>query len=323
MSQYAGIVNPRKALRESVTTTQAVLSPAATEIYVTIPWPVFSTVERIVVAATSNFQNLVVESLTDAAAYRDAASADKPMFVTGRYTQSGSATNWYAFDATTFQTEDARRAGYLYLRLSVSSGSFTGGIEIQVTAEGYARLPVSINDMDRAPWRKDPHFRVMRLVSGATVAEDITAETGYNLQPMQIGQGPTCFASDTDELYIGSDKRFSSLEFVIASGAQPTTSSFTYEYWDGSTWSSLTPLDNTSDGHIGGFSYSGTVGLPDLSDWSPTHVDEDPVKVMMDAIVAGTHPPVGMSFNPPRYWVRIRPNALDGTLKFSVVRTLN
>lgn len=321
MSHYAGIVNPKKALRETVATTATAAS--ASEIYVTIPWPTFSTLERLVVASTQNFSNMVIEALTDAGAYRAAASAAKPTFVTGKVTQSGSATNWYDFTST-MQTEDAQRAGYLYLRISLSSGTFTTGTVLTVTAEGYGRLPVSINDMDRAPWRSDQHFKVLRLTSGATEASDLTAETGYNLQPLQIGQGPTTWASSSDTLYIGSDRTFDALEFVIASGAQAAASAFTYAYWDGSTWTTFTPLDNTSDGQgtPSRFSYSGTVGLPSLSGWAPRQIPEDPLKIIIDQIVAGTRQPMGMAFNPDRYWIRIVPTTMTGTLKCSVIRTL-
>jgi hypothetical protein len=322
VSQYAGIVNPKKALREVVASTATQASGA--EIYVTIPWPVFSTVERIIVASTQNFSNMVVEFLTDAAAYRAASSGAKPSYVTGKITQAGSATNWYDF-ASTYQAEDARRAGYLYLRISLSTGSFTTGSVLTVTAEGYARLPVSINDMDRAPWKNDPYFRVMRLLTGATSAEDLTAETGYNLQPLQIGQGPACLAATTDTLYIGSDRAFSALEFGIYSGAQPAGSAFTFSYWNGSTWATFTPLDNTSDGQATAsrFSYSGTIGLPTLTSWTPVQITEDPYKIIIDEIIAGTRQPMGMSNNPDRYWIKIVPTTITGTLKFNVVRTLN
>ena len=320
MSQYAGIVNPKKALRETVATTATAAS--ASEIYVTIPWPAFSTVERIVVASTQSFSNMVIEALTDAAAYRAAAGSAKPTYVTGRVVQAGSATTWYDFTSN-FQTEDAQRAGYLYLRISLSSGTFTTGAVLTVTAEGFARLPVSINDMDRPAWKKDPQFKVLRFTTGAAVAEDLTAETGYNLQPLQIGQGPTVLASTSDTLYIGSDQTFDALEFIIYSGAQPAASVFNFAYWNGS-WSSFTPLDNTSDGQgtPSRFSYSGTIGLPSLSGWTPRQIDEDPLKIMMDQIIAGTRQPMGMAFNPDRYWIRVVPATITGTLKFSAIRTL-
>ncbi len=320
MSIYAGIVNPRKALSSTVTSSPALVG--GTAMYVTIPWPSYSTVERLVISSNETFSGLTVTLLSNGAAYRAASTDDQQQYILDRLAQAGGAVQWYEFDVNS-QTRDQYRAGYLYLLIS---GTFTTGATFRVTVDGYARIPAETEGLDSTPYKDDNNFRVLRLTSGDTKANDLTSVLAWNGPPTPNGDSPICFASTNDTLYFGSDKVFSALDLQIASGSQ-TTGQFAWQYFkaDTGTWTSFAPIDNTSDGQStpGEFNYSGTLALPTLAAWGPSQITQDPLKQMMDEILAGTRLPMGLAHNPARYWIRATPASLNGTLKLGFARTLN
>jgi len=320
VSIYAGIVNPRKALSSTVTSPPALAG--GTAMYVTIPWPSYSTVERIVISSNETFSGMTVTLLSDGAAYRAASTDDQQQYILDKLTQSGGAVQWYEFDVNS-QTHDNYRAGYLYILIGAT---FTTGATFRVTVDGFARIPADLEGIDYSPYKNDKNFRALKLTSGDTKATDLTAMLAWNGPPTESGDAPVCFASTSDTMYFGSDKSFSALEFQIYSGAQ-TTGQFTWQYYraDTATWTTFTPIDNTSDGQAtpGEFDYSGTFALPTLTGWGPAQLSTDPMKIMIDEIIAGTRQPMGMAYNPSRYWIRATPTVLNGTLKLGFARTLN
>jgi len=322
MSVYAGIVNPKKVLRSTVTTPPTL--SGCTNLYVTVPWPSYSTIENIIVSANENFSDLILSVLSNGAAYRAASTDDAQQYILSQEIQDSGSVQWYKFSPNTL-TVDAYRAGYTYLNLNSSMAMTTGTI-FQITVEGYARIPSELEGIDYAPYKNDKNFRALKLTSGDTRATDLTAMLAWNGPPTESGDAPICFNSTNDTMYFGSDKSFSALEFQIYSGAQ-TTGQFTWQYYraDTATWTTFTPVDNTSDGQAtpGEFNYSGTFALPSLTGWGPAQLSTDPMKIMIDEIIAGTRLPMGMSYNPSRYWIRATPTVLNGTLKLGFARTLN
>ncbi|MBS1722748.1 MAG: hypothetical protein JSS66_07035 [Armatimonadetes bacterium] len=324
MSVFAGIVNPRKALSSTVTTPATLAS--GTAIYVTIPWPAYSTIERIIVSCNETFSNMVVSVLSDGAAYRAASTDDQQQYILDKLVQSGSATQWYDFDATNSQAHDNYKAGYVYLLLSLSTGNYVTGSIFNVTVEGYGRIPTNIQMLDNSPYKDDKYLKVLKLTSGDTKAQDLTGQLLHNGAPTAAPDAPICFASTSDTLYIGSDRSFSAIELQVYSGAQPSSSQFTWQYYNAiaGAWTTFTPLDNTSDGQAtpSEMNYSGTLGTGTLSGWGPTSLATDPLKIMMDEVLAGTRPPMGMAVNPLRYWIRATPTVISGSIKLGFVCTL-
>lgn len=290
--------------------------------YVTIPWPSYSTVERIVISSNETFSGMTVTLLSDGAAYRAASTDDQQQYILDKLTQSGGAVQWYEFDVNS-QTHDNYRAGYLYILIGAT---FATGATFRVTVDGFARIPSDLEGIDYSPYKNDKNFRALKLTSGDTKATDLTAMLAWNGPPTESGDAPLCFGTTSDTMYFGSDKSFSALEFQIYSGAQ-TTGQFTWQYYraDTATWTTFTPIDNTSDGQAtpGEFNYSGTFALPTLTGWGPAQLSTDPLKQMIDEIIAGNQQPMGMAYNPSRYWIRATPTTLNGTLKLGFARTLN
>lgn len=321
MSIYAGIVNARKSLRSTVTSPPTLA--LATNVYVTVPWPAYSTIEKITLSSNETFDGVTLTVLSDGAAYRAANTDDSQQYILGQASQSGGGNQWYQFDCN-FQAVDAYRAGYAYI--NINALSMTTGSTFRVTLDGYARIPSDLEGIDYSPYKNDKNFRALKLTSGDTKATDLTAMLAWNSTPTEFGTAPICFNTTSDTMYFGSDKSFSALEFQIYSGAQ-TTGQFTWQYYraDTATWTTFTPIDNTSDGQStpSEFNYSGTLALPTLTGWGPAQLSTDPFKQMLDEIIAGTRLPMGMSHNPSRYWIRATPTTLNGTLKLGFARTLN
>lgn len=322
MSVFSAIVNKEQPLISTVVSPPT-LSGGDT-IYVTIPWVPNSYIDKIVLSSTENFSDVQIKLLSDGASYRLASTDNQQGYIVHQITQTGNFTQWYAFDVQTSYS-DNYHCGYMYVLIESPSANFTTGSVFTITAYGHKQLSL-LHNMDYSPYKNDKNFRALKLTSGNTQATDLTAMLAGNGPPTENGYAPVCFASTSDTMYFGSDKSFSALEFQIYSGAQ-TTGQFTWQYYraDTSTWTTFTPIDNTSDGQAtpGEFNYSGTFALPTMTGWGPAQLSTDPLKIMIDEIIAGTRPPMGMTHNPSRYWIRATPTTLNGTLKLGFARTLN
>lgn len=312
MSIFEALVNPRKS--HKVVTTSVATAASAASVYVTLyPWFKFARLTKLTIAANQAFSNLTVNVYKGSAQYRNASTADKPQYILDKLALSGTSVTWAQTDADTL-TEDPTRAGCLYLELT-TSGTFTTGTVFTVTAEGYELTPHALDASEQVPWKSSHGYKALTLVSGASLATDLTPYLCHAAHPQYIGQEFTLWASTGDYLYLGSTTTFDKVFFQLGATTQPAGSTFTFAYWNGSSWASFTPLDNTSDGQTSPshFSYSGPIGLPTLSGWSKTQITEDPTKIMVDEIEAGDAFPLGGGLSSPdRYWIRITPSSFTG-----------
>jgi len=198
-----------------------------------------------------------------------------------------------------------------------SGGKFT--FEIEYTPLQEFKYPYS----DETPIVKNTHFRVLRQPSAGN-ATDLTVDASQNFNPYGLGADNNSLSflalnATTDNLYIGSTKKFSRiLIHPHASNYIGAGISLTVEYWNGSSWVAVPFLwDNTSDqqGTPSTMSYAGTVEFAAGANWTPYKLSTDPMTVYENDILAGNAYPPGMMVHPDRYYVRLRIGSLAAPLR--------
>ena len=81
---------------------------------------------------------------------------------------------------------------------------------------------------------------------------------------------PQQTTTEGDTIYIGSDYKFGKVRFNISTAGNYSDITIVWEYWNGSSWSTLTVTDNTN-----GFTVSGTneVSFTPPADWAKTNIN--------------------------------------------------
>ena len=87
--------------------------------------------------------------------------------------------------------------------------------------------------------------------------------------------------SVTDRLLLGYAEPFDQVNFIVSTGATQTV---TWQYWNGTQWSALTPVSDSS----AGLSKSGQVLFVPPSGWKPVAVNGSHVKYWVQATVSGS-----------------------------------
>ena len=108
---------------------------------------------------------------------------------------------------------------------------------------------------------------------------NISGQTAFTLFPTP---------ATSDRTYVGHSSKFTSLTFGLAVNGSAAT--YVWEYWNGTTWSTLTVTDGTS-----GFTTSGTVTWTSPIDWATTSVNavtEYWVRVRFTGTAPTTNPTV-------------------------------
>jgi hypothetical protein len=306
-------------INQNTIVSEVVSAPAsqngATEVYVSLgPWPRSSFVERIIISANNNISSLTATVLTDAALYRAASSANKPLYIAGSAT-GNMANNMLVLDLAECFVEDARNAGVLHLRLSASS--ITTGTVFTVRVEGKRGFPTSYERADGTGIAGDRSLRILHGDSGGTVTDITRALIGNGGKNLSLN-------NPNDYVYVGSAKRRDKWLFELITASTDTNSTLTAEVWNGSAWVAAdTVLDNTSDGMAapGSFRYNGVIAIT-ASAWVPTQVTGDPLNNLIDDVQDGTTQPPTLLSNPDRFWVRFKVNITTGEVKFASIRPL-
>lgn len=120
--------------------------------------------------------------------------------------------------------------------------------------------------------------RQFTAVSGGTFVDNSTEARLEGGTAFKLFQGPT---QSNDEAYFGMTQKFERLKFDFGTlGVQNTAITLTWEYWNGSAWTSFTPTDGTTK-----FTANGAVtwSIASLTSWATTAVN-----------------------SVTRYWVRVR-----------------
>lgn len=305
MSTVSSLDNQNKVIRLTASTTATALG--AMQIALSIPgWPAWAFVGRIQVTATSPFSALTTTIVSDAAAYLAATGGAQARFVQQSHADAANAVSVSTFDFGGGYSEDASKVGFLSLVLS-SGTAFATGTVFTVVADARRAQPFLAADNDGSGRRYDYSFRVLRQSTGgvndlSTSLRNLAAFAAPTL-PSEVGV--TALSASTEYLYVGSAQLFSRLAFVVGTGL-PVGVGVVAEYWNGSSWASITPLDNTSDQQVtpSGFSYSGLWTITPPAGWAAQKLSFDPLTVEENAIIAGTQQPTNGLINPARYYVR-------------------
>jgi len=317
MSYRSAMENQNRVIRSSVTTPAT--ENGATQIAVTVgPWPVNAILSRLLISANNNVSSITATIVSNGAAYLTATGATKASYIQG--TQNGSLTNnslILSFD--NIYVEDALDEGFIYIILSAPS--ITTGTVFTVTAEGTKTLNYSKNKGEHTfePW--DRTFKVLQYVNGVTTDITTPMVNGakvYNYEnPKSATIGVSSLKSSSDYIYIGSAKQFNGVLLNIANGSFQSGSQLTAQYWNGSTWSSLSVEDNTADGQAtpNSFAYSGTIRIPSIpSDWATSQISSDPLYIQEQNIISFNDTPKNFLYNPNRYWIRLKLSAISPAL---------
>lgn len=303
MSAYLALLNQNKVLEAKGITTA--VTGASNEIYITLgPWSNYATLNRIVVLASTSMSSLEVDVLSDAAQYRANGNA----YLVTQLTSTTTGT-FFEFNDIGVMVHDINRDSVLHLRLHATS--LPTGATFTVLAQGTPRVSTKLDDVDTSIFRTDPNYKVLLLPSGATVATDVTALFKGNAWQGANNTTVVGFNNVADAIYIGSTTPFVNLRAQVNTNSlQVAGKQFLFKYWNGA-WANSNALDNTSDGQAtpSNFSYpTGVIEIPSHADWATSQLSFDPYVIMMNAITSGTAAPIGMSYNPARYWMQIIPN---------------
>jgi hypothetical protein len=210
--------------------------------------------------------------------------------------------------------QDSLRSGCLNLSVSMAGAIPTGG-KFTIDVEYTPLQDFSIASADSTGIKKDSSWQVLFQEEGTGVCEDITKLVTQNFNPYGLGGdnnslSAKIFDNDTDLLYIGSKDKFD--KFLIHPHASMLNggvfSSPSVEFWNGSAWELISYLyDNTSDQQATAsfLSYPGAISFVVPNYWAATKLDDDPMTIYENAILAGEAYPPGMFSHPHRYYIRI------------------
>lgn len=147
-----------------------------------------------------------------------------------------------------------------------SSGGFADALSVEKAGVGSASITAL---------HASSEINVIRQTQGATVTPlqgwNYNNPTYTNLNSYFISSTSnyTIFNTTSDVLFVGHGSTFSGIEVVLATGAN-TSLLPTFEFWNGSAWTTFSPIDGTA-----GFQSSGNISwtISNLSGWASTTVN--------------------------------------------------
>lgn len=296
--------------------------------YFTLPWYPQSLIDEVRFWNTSGTACTVTSLLilNDGAHYRNSSTDNKGQLVYRDPTDKQT----YATDAyyASWSMTPAVYSDNLYNRpfvnvLVATTGSTTITPTIQVI--GRKALGGSYVDTDNQAIVNDKSFRVLIAKNASAIGG--TGGVVYDITSAVTKKGgnnssQAGFASTTDYLYIGSVNKLDHFEFNL-SGTATTAATLTMEFWNGTTWSAtgVSIMDNTSSGNSDTMRYSGIIeNNTTVSGWTKTRLTGtgntlilDPMTGLGVSITAGQVKPIGMFYDPERYWWRFSVNRIAGS----------
>lgn len=296
--------------------------------YFTLPWYPQSYIDEVRFWNTSGTACTVTSMLilNDGAHYRNSSTDNKGQLVYRDPTDKQT----FATDAyfASWELTPAAYSDNLYNRpfLNVLV-STTGTTTLTPTIQVIGRKAVGNTylDTDNQAIVNDKSYRVL-IAKGASAIGG-TGGTIYDITPAVTRKGgfnasQAGFAATTDYLYIGSVNKLDHFEFNL-SGTATTAAALTMEFWNGTTWSAtgVSIMDNTSSGNSDTMRFSGIVeNNTTVSGWTKTRLTGtgntlilDPMTGLGVSINAGLVKPIGMFYDPERYWWRFSVNRIAGS----------
>ncbi len=296
--------------------------------YFTLPWYPQSYIDEVRFWNTSGTACTVTSMLilNDGAHYRNSSTDNKGQLVYRDPTDKQT----FATDAyfASWELTPAAYSDNLYNRpfLNVLV-STTGTTTLTPTIQVIGRKAVGNTylDTDNQGLVNDKSYRVL-IAKGASAIGG-TGGTVYDITPAVTRKGgfnasQAGFAATTDYLYIGSVNKLDHFEFNL-SGTATTAAALTMEFWNGTTWSAtgVSIMDNTSSGNSDTMRFSGIIeNNTTVSGWTKTRLTGtgntlilDPMTGLGVSITAGQVKPIGMFYDPERYWWRFSVNRIAGS----------
>ena len=299
-------------------------SATGSSIYFTLPWYPASYVDRIRIQATSGTapSSYTLSILSNGAHERinDFTTNDEYLYIdsTAKNTSgiAHSAAFW-SIDPALF-VEDKYARPYLHVKLNL--GSNISGAFFTMTAQGRKAISTKYNYADSNGLLKLNDYRVLRSSSaGGTV--DVS---NFALSNSSVSTSNFAISASTDYIYVGSDKKIDHWDFGVAVGST-NAGVLTGELLTSATWKGFTVLDNTANSPLSSLRFSGTVegyGIGS-STWLPEVLSVDPLTDLENDIKNGDAYPIGMLYNPPRYWVRFKVASISDTATFKHILPVN
>ena len=319
MSVINGLYNQH--LRSSVGFTVT-----GTIVYATLPWHPQSTIDEIRVTNTAGtaFTITALNILNTGAHYRNSTLDGKSHVILRDATDKNATANeayWagYLFNPPVFHDNLYDRP---YLNLIVAFTESKTNIPMRITAIGKKAVSNSYLKADAQGIESIDDYRV--LIGKAQTGTGGTAGTIYDVTGLAKGTGGENasqfnLAATTDYVYVGSRKKIDHWEFQVGIGLT-APANLQGQYWNGTTWTSFTALDDTSTGNSDTMKFSGIVEGSGLgsSSWVAVKADfsantllpNDPLTVQQNRIIAGGYPIVVLPPNPERFWARFNLSAV-------------
>ena len=313
---------------QQLKSTVSLPSTTGSLFYFTLPWYPQSYVDEVRFWNTSGTACTVTAMLilNDGAHYRNSSTDNKGQIVYRDPTdkQTYATDSYYA----SWSIAPAPYSDNIYNRpflnvLISTTGSTTLTPTIQVI--GRKAIGNSYLDTDNQGIIVDKSYKVLIAKSASAIGG--TGGTIYDITSSVTKKGgddakQAGFATTTDYLYIGSVNKVDHFEFNL-SGTATTAAALAMEFWNGTTWSAtgVSIMDNTSSGNSDTMRFSGVVeNNTTVSGWTKTRLTGtgdtlilDPMTGLGVSINAGLVKPIGMFYDPERYWWRFSVNRIAGS----------
>ena len=231
----------------------------------------------------------------------------------------------YVYDLTPANEEiyaDDLDSTTLHLRID-SPAALTGPttFDVEVWGDGLLRV-------EGSPTTNPKRDIAIRRWSTGNVWKDMRGVGGnaeHNL--LNPTPGHTLLSAASDYLYFGLEETFDGLWFHLANANTVAGTTATWQYWNGTTWATLTVRDNCTDASPVTptiFSYSGIIEWDIPSDWVKS--DLTSLGAPLDGVVNpiggyGTFPTDGSGTRITRYWVRLKLSSVTGQPTFRWIKT--
>jgi hypothetical protein len=313
---------------QQLKSTVSLPSTTGSLFYFTLPWYPQSYVDEVRFWNTSGTACTVTAMLilNDGAHYRNSSTDNKGQIVyrdpTDKQTYASDA--YYASWSMTPAPYSDNIYNRPFLNVLIST---TGSTTLTPTIQVIGRKAVgnSYIDTDSQGLLVDKSYKVLIAKSASAIGG--TGGTIYDITSAVTKKGgenakQAGFATTTDYLYIGSVNKVDHFEFNL-SGTATTAAALAMEFWNGTTWSAtgVSIMDNTSSGNSDTMRFSGVVeNNTTVSGWTKTRLTGtgntlilDPMTGLGVSINAGLVKPIGMFYDPERYWWRFSVNRIAGS----------
>jgi hypothetical protein len=334
MDIFGGITNPNTIITASATST-AISSAICQAVFITIPnWPANSIVTNIKVAQTNSTPSAITASIYEGAADTTIFAnliGDISLTFDSQKTASASISSTVI---------NPNKCNSIQVSLHTTS-VFVQGTVFTVTLMGHKTQIDDVPEVDSTPWSGDKFTKILTYNGTNQTMTDITKNmlNGW-INTEDTRESITVCDSASGYLYIGTTTPLPTLYFSVDSTTlQTETTTADIEYLSTSnTWISLRDsfinalsISSSQKPSGGVYGYSSRLfeygGLVDFISVGTTPALTqlnlgtaiDPGYTLEQSIIAGTTPPLGMFYNPNRYWLKI---SFPGVFKLYGIKVL-